>query len=922
MPEWKRLLRARLADSQLEPAREAEIVEELAQHLEAAYEEALAGGATALEAEARARAQITDWQLLECELGRARRPADVATGVNRSEPATPAHGGRRRGGWRGMESLGQDVRYGLRLMLKRPGFTVVAVLTLALGVGANTAIFGAVNALLLRPLPIEDVDRVVFGMALREGFDPFGSSVLDYALYRDEARSFTSIGLGTQRQFNLLGRGDPERLRGAAVTASYLTTLGVRPERGRLFAADEDRAGGPAVALVSHELWQRRFGGDGEVIGRSLELEGRPHSIVGVLPPGFDLPYSAEVWVPMQLALDALPFEERAATAHELVARLRPGVRLQDADAELKTLARRLEQEHPRVRRGWSYGVIPLRQQLLGDLEGRTTRSLTVLCVAVAFLLLICCANVASLLLARGVAREGEIAIRRSLGAPRGRLVRQLLTETLLLAVLGGAAGVLLAYWARPILAALDPIQPTGLGSYLTDFHIDARVLAFSLAVTVLAAALSGSFPALKVTRADALATILKRRDQRASAGVAGARPLSALVVAEVAVAAALLVGGGLLVQSFHKLQDVDLGFRPDGLVVFELPVSPSKYPTVAHRARFIDRVLARVGALPQVAAAGITSNVPMQRGTTADSVYEAEGAPPGDASEVPITAHRMVSPGYPATLGVALVAGRLLDDGDGERTAPVVVVSEELARKAWPGQDALGKRVRRIRAGARGPWMTVVGVVRDVKEDRFNFRARRPVWYVPYAQQTFAPPPELPLELVVRPTGDPAGLGAAVRAAVRDVDPDQPVSAASPLREQLDDVLIAERFSAFLVGALAVAGLLLAAIGLYGVMAYTTGRRTGEIGLRVALGAQPRDVVRLVVAEGAALAAAGLFIGIASAFALARLLASILYEVSPWDPATFLAVAVALASAALLACWLPARRATRIDPMEALRSE
>ena len=821
-----------------------------------------------------------------------------------------------------MGDLLRDVRYGWRMLRARPGFAAVAVLTLALGVGSNTAIFGAVDALLLRPLPIEDADRLVFGMALREGFDPFGTSLLDYGLYREQARSFASVGLGTQRQFNLLGRGEPERLRGAAVTASYLATLGVRPERGRLFAADEDRPGGPAIALLSHELWQRRFGGDREVIGRSLELEGRAWSVVGVLPPGFDLPYSAEVWVPMQLSIDSLPFEERAATAHELIARLRPGVRVEDADAELKSLARRLEQDHPRVRRGWSYGVIPLRQQLLADLDGRTKRSLTVLCVAVAFLLLICCANVAGLLLARGVAREGEIAIRRSLGAPSGRLVRQLLTETLLLALLGGAAGVLLAYWARPIFAALDPIQPTGLGSYLTDFHIDARVLAFSLAVTVLTAALSGVFPALKVARGDALAVLLRRRDQRTSAGFSGARSLSALVVAEVAVAAALLVGAGLLVQSLRRLQDVDLGFRPDGLVVFELPVSPSKYPTVADRARLIDRVLARVGALPQVGAAGITSNVPMQRGTTADSVYEPEGGSPPDPSEVPITAHRLVSPGYPATLGVTLVAGRLLEPGDGANGAPVVVVSEELARKAWPGQGALGKRVRRIRAGTRGPWMTVVGLVRDVKEDRFNFRARRPVWYVPYAQQTFAPPPELPLELVVRPGGDRQGLAAAVRTALRDVDPDQPLSAGAPLREQLDDVLIADRFSAVLVAALGIAGLLLAAIGLYGVMAYTTGRRTGEIGLRLALGARTGDVLRLVVGQGIALVAAGLAIGIAAALALARLLASVLYEVSPSDPATFVAVAVVLASAALLACWLPARRATRIAPMEALRSE
>jgi putative ABC transport system permease protein len=821
-----------------------------------------------------------------------------------------------------MDDLFRDLRYGWRMLRARPGFALVAVLTLALGVGANTAIFSAVNALLLRPLPIADVDRVVFGMALRERFDPFGTSVLDYELYRDQARSFASVGLASQRQFNLVGGADPERLNGAAVTASYLATLGVQPELGRLFAGDEDRPGGPAVAVVSHDLWHRRFGGDPSVIGRTLDLAGRPHSIVGVLPPGFDVPYAAEVWIPMQVAFESLPLADRAANGYDLVARLKAGVRMRDADAELKALARRLEQEHPHIRRGWSYGIVPLRQALLADIDGRAKRSLGILGVAVGFLLLICCANVASLLLARGVAREGEIAIRRSLGAAQGRLVRQLLTESLLLALLGGAAGVLFACWARPLLAALNPIQASGLGSVLTDFRIDARVLAFSLAVTLLTGAMCGLLPAWKIARSTGLISVLRQRDHRAASGGGGRRVLGALVVAEVAIAAALLVGGGLLLRSFQRLQDVDLGFRPDGLLMIELPLSPTRYPTLPKRARFVEEVLSRVGTLPQVVAAGTTTNVPMQRGTTLDSIFEVEGRPNTDPSQVPITAHRLVSPGYPATLGVKLVAGRLLDESDREGSLPVAVVSEELVRQAWPSEDAIGKRVRRVRAGERGPWMTVVGVVRDAKEDRFNFRVRRPVWYLPYAQQAFAPPVELPLVLVVRTNGDPMGVAAAVRTAVRAVDADQPVGSVMPLREQLADVLVAERFSAVLIATLAAAGLLLAALGLYGVMAYTVGQRTGEIGLRMALGARPADVLRLVVGQGFGLVAAGLLLGIAGAWTLTRLLSSALYEVSPSDPATFAAVALVLAASALLACWLPARRAARIDPMSALRCE
>jgi len=622
----------------------------------------------------------------------------------------------------------------------------------------------------------------------------------------------------------------------------------------------------------------------------------------------------------MQVAFDALPLVDRASTVHELVARLKPGVRLGDADAELKKLARRLSEEYPQIRQGWSYGVVPLRQLLLADLDGRAERSLRVLGAAVAFLLLICCANVASLLLARGVSREGEIAIRRSLGAGGGRLVRQLLTENLLLALLGGAGGVLLAYWSRPVLAALNPIQAAGLGSYLTDFRIDGRVLWFSLGVSLLAGILCGLLPAWKVTRSPELISVLRRREQRTAGS--GTRPLAALVVAEVALAAGLLVVGGLLVQSFQKLQRIDLGFRPDGLLLVELPLSPARYPTVAKQARFIEDLLARVRALPEVAAAGVTTNVPMQRGTTLDSIFEVEGRSPPRPSEVPITAHRLVSPGYPAALGVELVAGRLLDEADREGSLPVAVVSEELVRQAWPGQDAIGKRIRRVRAGLRGPWMTVVGVVRDVKEDRFNFRVRRPVWYLPFAQQAFAPPVTLPLVLVVRASADGADIAAAVRTAVRAVDPDQPLGAVMPLREQLIDVLIGERFSAVLMATLAAAGLLLAALGLYGVLAYTVGQRTGEIGLRLALGARPRDVLRMVVREGVGLVVMGLALGIAGALALTRLLASSLYEVSPTDPTTFAAVPAVLVAAALLACWLPARRATRIDPMVALRCE
>jgi len=820
-----------------------------------------------------------------------------------------------------MHSLWQDVRYGLRTFRARPGFTAVVVITLALGIGANTAIFSAFNALLLRPLPVADVDRLVFGMALREGFDPFGTSFLDYALYRDESRSLASSGLATQRQFHLMREGEPERVVAAAVTASYLTTLGVKPVAGRLFTADEDRPGGPAVALVGHALWQRLFASDPAPIGRAIDLDGTPYTIVGVLPPAFDAPFSSELWVPMQVSIEALPFDQRAATAHEFVARLKPAVSLQQADAELKQLARRLEQEHPQIRRGWSFGLVPLRRQYLADLDGRAERLLLALGVAVGFLLLICCANVASLLLARGVSRETEIAIRRSLGAGRSRIVQQLLTESLLLTFAGGGAGVLLAFWLLPAIGALTPIQAAALGPWLTDFRIDGRVLFFSLGITLSTGTLFGLAPALKAAGSNGLISTIKRAEHHAGAGKERRRSLSALVVGEMALAATLLVGGGLVAQSFHRLQSIDLGFHPDGLLTMELPLSPARYPALHHQVDFIDQVLQRVRALPGVLAAGITTNVPMQRGTTMDSIFEVEGRAPLRPSEVPITAHRLVSPGYAEALGVTLLEGRLLDADDHGRALPVVVVSEELVRQSWPGEDPIGKRLRRVRAGQRGPWMTVVGVVKDVKEDRFNFRVARPVWYVPYAQQPFPPPP-LPLNLVVRTNGNWGDVAASVRAAVRAVDGSQPIANVMPLRQQLTDVLIGERFSAVLMGALAAMGLLLAALGLYGVIAYSVGQRTGEIGLRMALGACPRDILGLVIGEGAWMVGAGLALGAAGGWALTRLLEANLYGISSADPATFVYVAVVLCSVALLACFVPARRASRIEPMAALRCE
>jgi putative ABC transport system permease protein len=811
-----------------------------------------------------------------------------------------------------------DLRFALRQLRKSPGFTAIAVVALALSIGANTAIFSAVNTLLLRPLPVEDLDRLVFSIAMREGFDPFGSSLLEFAADKQRNHSFSSMGAAMQRSFNLTGRGEPERARGASIMADYLTTLGVKPILGRGFTDAEDRPGGPAVALISYGRWQKHFGADPSIIGETLNLEGRSHTIIGVIPPGFDLPAAAEIWVPLQTNIDSLPLADRAAPMYEVVAKLLPGISIEKADAESKSIARQLEQEYPQLRRGWTVKLIWLRQELLGDLAGNVSKALFALMAGVTFLLLICCANVANLQLARGITRAREFALRRALGASRWRLVRQLLTESMLLAVLGGVGGLLLAYWIVPVLAAMNPIQGISLASFFHNFKIDGRVLSFALLVTLATGVIFGLIPALKSAGERDVMPRLKQGDQRIGAGAPGRRWLNVLIIAEIAVAMTLLVAGGLMLQSFNRLQHVDLGFRPDHLLTMKMVLPVSKYSEHRQRVAFADQVLERVKNLPGVISAGITTNIPLEREIAYDSVFDVEGRPRPNPNDVPITSHRLVSPDYLKTVGVILIKGRLMDDGDRADRLPVVVISEELARQAWPGEDPLGKRIKRVRGDQNFPWMTVIGVIKDVKEDLFNYRINRPVWYVPYAQLEN----NFPLNLVVRTSGDPASATAAVREAVHAIDPDQPISNVMTMNENLSGVLVTERFGAILMSLLAASGLLLAALGLYGVMAYSVSQRTAEIGLRVAIGARPTHVLKLILGQGLKLTLFGVAIGLTAVWCLTRLLANLLFGVSATDPATIVLISLLFTGVALLACLLPAWRALAVDPIQALRTE
>src|SRR5213596_1483758 len=546
-----------------------------------------------------------------------------------------------------MQALWQDVRYGARMLLKQPGFTLIAIAALAISIGANTAIFSAINALLLRRLPVKDIDRLVSTFALREGFDPFACSFLEYAAYRDRTHLFSNSGVATQRSFNLIGRAEPERIRGAMVMADYLTTLGVKPLLGRAFSADEDRPGGAPVALIGYSFWQKHFAGSNGAVGQPLNLNGKTYTVIGVMAAGFDLPGAAEIWLPLQTNIENLPLSERAATANEILARLRPGVTVKQADTELKAIARQLEQEYPDFRRGWSVKVISLRQQLLGDLEGHVHKALFALMAGVGFLLLICCANIANLQLARGISRERELALRRALGAGRWRLVRQLLTESMLLALLGGAAGLVLANWLLPILAALNPIRGISFAAFFHNFELDQHVLVFALFITLLTGVIFGLLPALKGAGANELIPRIKEGDQRSGGSASGRRWFNALIVTEIAIALTLLVCGGLMVRSFHRLQDVNLGFKPDNLLTVKMVLPDSKSSQYRARVAFTDQVLERIRNWSGVIAAGTTTNIPLEREIAFDAIFNIEGRPPTNPNEVPITSHRVVSPAY-----------------------------------------------------------------------------------------------------------------------------------------------------------------------------------------------------------------------------------------------------------------------------------
>ncbi|HKR12251.1 MAG TPA: ABC transporter permease [Pyrinomonadaceae bacterium] len=896
MPDWREEIRRRLAGLRLEPAQESEIVEELAQHLEDVYERARAGGLTESQARREALLQLAGENLLPTELKRIQKPfreAPVPGGTGRSNLFT---------------DFVQDLRYAGRMQRKNPGFTLVAIIALALGIGANTAIFSVVNTVLLRPLPYKDPERLtmVWEDASKHGYPRDTPAAANFVDWRSQNTVFEGMAAIADESFNLTGAGDPERLEGRRVSVNLFPLLGIDPQLGRTFTSDEDQPGSNRVAVLSYGLWQRRFGGDNTIVGKPLNLNGDTYTVVGVMPARFQFPSSDdELWVP--IAFTAEQAANRGRHYLQVVARLKSGVSFAQAQTEMNTIATRLQQQYPEQNADLGAVVTPLHEHLVGDIRP----ALLILLGAVGLVLLIACANVANLLLARAAVRQKEIAVRVALGARRGRLIRQFLTESVLLATVGGVVGLGIAFGGLILLRAFIPENI----SQAREIAMDLKVLGFTFLVSVITGLIFGLAPALQAARFNQTET-LKEGGRDSATGSSGKRIRGLLVMSEVAVSLVLLIGAGLLINSFMRLRNVDPGFRADNLLTMKFVLPEPKYAGFQSRTAFYSDLIQRVEGLAGVKSAAVTTNLPLYRqGNSISISIEGRPAPPPGQELIVVT--RIVSPRYFETMSIPFLSGRQFTDQDIATSPRAVVISETMARRYWPGEDPVGKRIGAGRIQRPEDWIQVVGVVKDVRQ--FELTAEpRPQMYLSYRQAGFF----APRDLVVKTDVDPASMAATVRKTVWEIDKDQPVSNIKTMEEILLDSIARQRFSMLLLAIFAAVALILAAVGIYGVMSYSVAQRTHEIGIRMALGAQTGAVLKLAVGYGLKLVIAGIAIGLIAAFFLTRVMSTLLFGVTATDPVTFTVISLLLIFVAAVASYIPARRATKVDPIIALRYE
>jgi putative ABC transport system permease protein len=808
-----------------------------------------------------------------------------------------------------METLWQDLRYAARSLTKKPGYTLVVVLTLALGIGAVTTVFSFFNAVLLRQLPYEQSERLAQIQSTEsEKVGPYFSHP-DFTDMRDQSQSFERIAAARSGGWTLTGDGDAERLPGARVSAEFFPMLGVKPALGRVFRPEEDRPGAERVVMLHHNVWQRRFGGDPGIVGRTLTLNGYSHTVIGVLPPDFHF-FPIEISIAEiygTLAYETTLLNARQTRRLAIFGKLRLDITLAQAQSEMSGIARRLAEQFPQTNANRGVKLVWLQDQVVGGVRG----SLLTLLAAVAFLLLIACANVASLLLARAAARRKEIVIRSALGASRWRVMRQLLTESVLLAGLGGAAGLLLAHWIVNALVALNPKGLPRLG----EVSVDAQAMLFTGGVALIVSVICGLIPARQNSRFD-LNQSLREDSQSATAGAHRSVLRQTMVVTEVALALVLLVGAGLLGRSFARLMQVELGFRPENVLKLTVALPATEYAADQQKAAFIERALERFRALPGVESVAAANVTPLS-GYYSPLNFDIEGRPPASPGEQPSAEYRTVSHDYFRTMGISLRRGRQFTEQDVKQSfqiGGVAVINESLARRYFPDEDPIGKRLALAKDDAG--WREIIGVAGDVKHSGLVTEAV-PEIYAPTLRNTTGV-----YDLVVRSASAPTQLISAVRGQFRELDPNLPLFAVRTLEEVIALNLARQRFAIALLGAFAALGLLLAAIGVYGVMAYSVSRRTREMGIRMALGARSGDVQRMVLREGLKLTLIGVAIGLLAALALTQLMKNLLYGVGAADPLTFAGVPLVLAVVAMIACWVPARRAAKTDPMTALRQE
>lgn len=873
-----------------------ELSDEIQAHLDERIEELISAGMSRADASFAARR----------EFGNVTRTKETSSEVWR---------------WTHFEDLMQDVRFGARMLRKSPGFTAIAILTLALGIGASTTVFSLVNSILLNPLPYPHAEQIVLPWRITPpgvdlGFAEFPWDRTGYLLFAKETQTFQDTAAMEAQTFNLTGSGDPVRLNGVTVSAGFFPTLGVAPQVGRTFTSDEDQLGHEREAVLSDALWRQQFGADPGIAGRSIDLDGLSYAVIGVMPPGFafprseempgnfEFPHTPQLWVP--IALPTGPPKRGEPSELAVIGRLKPGVSVAQAQAEMNIFTKRQEALIPAAKGWFNTRVTPLSRQVTGD----TRRPLLLILGAVGVVLLIACSNVASLLLTRSLGRRKEFTVRAALGAGKGRLVRQLFTESLLLALAAGVLGIAFAEAGVRFVRVMGPRDLPRLA----EVSPDMRMFVFALGVALLTGILFGIAPAFGAAREDVAGT-LRETGQRSGGSVAAPRIRSILVVCEMALALVLVIAAGLLVRTFYQILGVDAGFTAERALTFDISLSSVKYSDPDRILTFYDKTLAQLRTIPQVRSAGISEAIPLRRPPEGTALRVPEFVV-GPSKQRPFGDYTFISPGYFGALGTPILRGRDFLDSDTGDSTLVAIVNSTMAKRFWPGQDPIGKQVG---VPIRPTNMTVVGVVPDFRHKSLRENAE-PEIFVPYTQKPW--PSMLALQVAVRTTGDPGAAVSYVREAIRAVDPGVPISNVMTMSAAVDDSMSQSRFSMLLLGSFGALALLMASIGMYGVISYAVAQRTREIAIRMALGAERKSVFTMVLAQGARLAALGITIGVAVALIATRLMERFLFGVRPADPLTFGAVITLLVAIALLASYVPARRATRVDPMVALRTE